>query len=147
MLDLKALEAQFLGEVFDSRGFVLDPEPLVVVARASGEVQPRFVDPGHEDFQASPAFLGSLASNRQLPIDFPALEGVPMDGGKAVTCLAPVRPGVELVGESHLHEIYDKSGRSGRMVFIVSRMELRDRGGSQLATIDHRMVIRERKGP
>jgi hypothetical protein len=147
MLDLKALEAQFLGKVFDTRTFVLDADAMLTVATASGELLPRFVDAQDPAFQASPAFLGSLASNRQLPLDFPALDGVPMDGGKAVTCLGPVRPGVELVGESHLHQIYDKSGRSGRMVFIVSRMELRDPEGTHLATIDNRMVIREKSTP
>ena len=66
------------------------------------------------------------------------------DGGKAVTCLKPVRPGVPITGRTHLHEIYDKSGRSGRMIFIVTRMEIFDAAGEHLASSDSRMVIRER---
>ena len=68
-----------------------------------------------------------------------------MDGGKAVTCLAAVKPGVPLNGRTHLHDIYAKSGRSGRMIFLVSRMEIRDAEGKHLATSDSHMVIRERQ--
>ena len=67
-----------------------------------------------------------------------------MDGGKAVTCLAPVKPGVPLTGRTHLHDIYAKQGRSGRMVFLVARMEIFDQAGTHLATSDSRMVIREK---
>jgi acyl dehydratase len=79
-----------------------------------------------------------------MPIDFPKLGGIPMDGGKAVTSIKPVRPGRPLTGKTHLHDIYDKSGRSGRMIFLVSRMELFDEDGEHVATSDSRMVIRER---
>ena len=67
-----------------------------------------------------------------------------MDGGKAVTCLKPVRVGEPLTGRTHLHDIYDKSGRSGRMIFLVSRMEIFDSKGEQVAISDSRMVIREK---
>ena len=67
-----------------------------------------------------------------------------MDGGKAVDCVRPVPTDTPLDGRTHLHEIYAKSGRSGRMVFIVSRMEIHDAAGEHLATADSRMVIRER---
>ena len=40
-----------------------------------------------------------------------------------------VRAGEPLSGRTHLHDIYDKSGRSGRMIFLVSRMELFDKAG------------------
>ena len=67
-----------------------------------------------------------------------------MDAGNAVASKRPIRPGVELTGRSHVHDIYTKSGRSGRMVFIVIRMEVYDPAGSQLATADTSVVIRER---
>ena len=79
-----------------------------------------------------------------MPIDFPKLGGIPMDGGKAVTSIGPVRPGQPLTGRTHLHDIYDKSGRSGRMIFMVSRMEIFSAEGEHVATSDSRMVIRER---
>ena len=144
MVDIEELKAQFLDNDFDSKEFVLDAAKIVTVAKASGETRPEFTDPEHEDFQAPPAYLCSLASGRHLPIDFPALGGIPMDGGKAVTIHAPVRAGEPLTGRTHLHDIYDKNGRSGRMVLVVARMELFDNQNKHLASADSRMVIREK---
>lgn len=144
MVDIDELKSKFLNLEFDRTGFQIDPEAAVTVAKASGETRPEYINPDHPDFQATPNMIGSLASGRHLPIDFPRLGGIPMDGGKAVQRFKPVRPGVPITGRTHLHEIYDKSGRSGRMVFIVARMEIYDEDGNHLATSDSRHVIRER---
>ena len=144
MIDIDELRASFLNHDFDRRDFELDAAKIVAVAKASGETRAEFTDPEHEDFQAPPAYLCSLASGRHLPIDFPSLGGIPMDGGKAVAVHAPVRAGEALIGRTHLHDIYDKKGRSGRMILIVARMELFDQSEKHLATMDSRMIIRER---
>ena len=144
MVDIEELKAQFLDFEFDVTAFEIDAQAAARVAKVAGETRPEFLDPQHPDFQALPAYVGSLASGRHLPIDFPNLGGIPMDGGKGVACHKPVRAGVPITGRTHLHEIYDKSGRSGRMVFLVTRMEIFDDAGEHLATSDSRMVIRER---
>ena len=144
VVDIEELKKQFLNAEFDSKNFVIEAENLLVVAKTSGESRAQFIDAEHPDFQATPAFLCSLASGRHLPIDFPALGGIPMDGGKAVECFAPVRAGQPITGKSHLHDIYDKQGRSGRMVFIVVRMEIVDAEDTLLAISDSRLVIREK---
>jgi acyl dehydratase len=144
MVDIDDLKANFLNSEFDRKDFVLSRDNLVIAATTSGESRPQYIDPEHPDFQAAPAFLCSLASGKHLPIDFPALGGVPMDGGKAVECFAPVRPDTTLTGRTHLHDIYDKKGRSGRMIFIVVRMELYNDANEHLVTTDSRLVIREK---
>ncbi|MEZ5559030.1 MAG: MaoC family dehydratase N-terminal domain-containing protein [Pseudomonadales bacterium] len=144
MIDVEELKSRFLNLEFDTKEFVIEPDNALTVARMIGETLPEFTDPGHPQFQATPSILGSLASGRRLPIDFPKLGGIPMDGGKAVTVLKPVRPGAPLTGRTHLHDIYAKSGRSGRMIFLVQRMEIYDQSGEHVATNDSRMVIRER---
>ena len=58
--------------------------------------------------------------------------------------MAPIRDGATLTGKSHLHDIYTKTGRSGRMVFVVRRMELCDENGTHVANADTRTVIREK---
>lgn len=143
-VDIEELKQKFLNTDFDSRTFNLEAEKMVAVARLSGETRPQFIDPDHPDFQAPPAYLCSLASGRHLPIDFPKLGGIPMDGGKAVTIHAPVKPGQPLTGRTHLHDIYDKKGRSGRMILIVARLELYDADDNHLASADSNMVIREK---
>lgn len=144
MVDIEELKAEFLNLEFDTKEFSLDVDKVVTVAKMSGETLPEFTDPDHPDFQAPPAFLASLAAGRHLPINFPKLGGIPMDGGKAVTTLQPVRVGAPLTGRTHLHDIYDKTGRSGRMIFLVSRMQIFDASGTHVATSDSRMVVREK---
>jgi hypothetical protein len=144
MVDIEQLKERFLDLEFDRKNFVLEPEKVAAVARLCGETLPQYTDPAHPQFQASPAYVASLSAGRHLPIEFPSLGGIPMDGGKAVTCMRPVPAAQPLTGRTHLHDIYDKSGRSGRMIFLVSRMLIYDAGGEHLATSDSRMVIRER---
>jgi hypothetical protein len=144
MVDIEELKSKFLDLEFDRTGFIIESDKCVAVASAYGETRPEFVDRAHPDFQVCLPVLASLASGRRLPIDFPSLGGISMDGGKAVTSFAPVRPGTQLSGRTHLHDIYAKSGRSGRMVFLVSRMELYDDKGTHLANTDSRQVIREK---
>ncbi|MBJ39187.1 MAG: hypothetical protein CMD83_12100 [Gammaproteobacteria bacterium] len=144
MVDIEELKEKYLDLEFDRTGFVVDAEQSAAVAKASGETRPELTDTSNPEFEVCAPILASLASARRLPVDFPALGGISMDGGKAVQLLAPVRPGIQLTGRTHLHEIYAKSGRSGRMVFLVSRMELFDDDGNHLATTDSRQVIREK---
>jgi hypothetical protein len=144
VVDIEELKSKFLDLDFDTTEFQIEPDSAIAIAQVSGESRPEFLDAQHPDFQATPAVIGSLVSARHLPIEFPKLGGIPMDGGKAVNCLRPVKPGTPITGRTHLHEIYDKTGRSGRMVFIVSRMEIYDADGEHLATSDSRMVIREK---
>ena len=144
MVDIEELKEKYLDLEFDRTGFVVDGEQSAAVAKASGETRLALTDPSNPAFEICAPILASLASARRLPVDFPALGGISMDGGKAVQMLAPVKPGLQLTGRTHLHEIYAKSGRSGRMVFLVSRMELYDDDGNHLATTDSRQVIREK---
>ena len=116
MIGIEELRSKFLDLEFDRSRFIIDAEQSVAVAKAYGEVRAEFTDPCHPDWQACISILASLASGRRLPIDFPSVGGISMDGGKAVTCIKPVRLGIQLTGRTHLHDIYAKSGRSGRIV-------------------------------
>ena len=142
--DIKALRERFLGREFDEVTFLIDGERFAEYAKVCGETAPRYTDPADADFQAPPTFVSTLVGGRSMPPDFPNLGGMGMDAGKAVEWKAPVRAGATLTGRSHLHDIYTKTGRSGRMVFLVTRMELRDEAGNHVANADTRTVIRER---
>ncbi len=145
--DIDALRDRFLGKVFDEQTFVLTPEQIAGYARACGERAPRYVDPAHADFQAPPTLPTSFRPTRRLPEGFPKLPGLGMDAGKAVAPKAPIRPGVTLTARTHLHDVYAKTGRSGRMTFMVTRMEIYDPADTLLATADTRIVIREKPEP
>jgi hypothetical protein len=143
-LDIDSLRDRFLNKVFDEQMFLLTAEQIVDYATACGEVASRYVNPADPDFQAPPTFPSSFHAGRRLPEGFPSFPGLGMDAGKAVSPKAPVRPGVQLTGRTHLHDLYVKTGRSGSMTFMVTRMEITDPDGTLLATADTRIVIRER---
>lgn len=141
--DIEAIREEFLNQDFDEKSFDIDPGITIEYARLCGETADRFLDPDHEDFQAPPTFVASLSGRRMLPKEFPRL-GIGMDAGKGVECFRPVRPGTTIVGRTHVHDIYTKTGRSGRMVFVVVRIEFYDQDGNHLANADSRSVMREK---
>ncbi len=142
--DIQNLRARFLNQEFDEVTFDIDGARFAEYAKVCGETASKFTDPADPDFQAPPTFVSTLVGGRSLPPDFPNLGGMGMDAGKSVEWKAPVRGGATLTGRSHLHDIYTKTGRSGRMVFLVTRMELYDQAGTHIANADTRTVIRER---
>jgi len=141
--DIEDLRKKFLNRDFDEKEFEISAEKTISYARLCGETADRFLDENHPDFQASSTFVASLSGRRVLPQDFPKM-GLGMDAGKGVECLQPVRPGKKLIGRTHVHDIYTKTGRSGRMVFAVSRIEFYDEDGNHLANSDSRVVMREK---
>ena len=142
--DIQELRDRFLNLEFDEISLYIDGTRFSEYAKACGELDEKFTDPEHEDFQAPPTYVATLVGGRSLPEDFPRMNGVSMDAGKGVEWLAPIRHDVTLTGKSHLHDVYTKTGRSGRMVFLVTRMELYDEDGTHVANADTRTVIRER---
>ena len=143
ILDIEALRKQFIHHEFDRKIFDITPQAIVAFSIACGEEAPRFTDPSHPDFQAPPTFPSSLMRGPQMPADFPKIEGLSLNAGKAMEIHQPIRPGV-LTGRSHLHDIYTKTGRSGRMIFLVSRMLFCNANNEPVATADSRQVIREK---
>jgi len=141
--DIAAAREAYLNKDFDEQSYVIAAEKTIEYARLCGETAARFLDTAHPEFQAPPTYVASLSGNRALPKGFPRF-GIGMDAGKGVECFLPVRPGTSITGRTHLHDIYSKTGRSGRMVFAVSRMEFFDVDGQHLANADSRVVMREK---
>ncbi|MGD8416386.1 MAG: MaoC family dehydratase N-terminal domain-containing protein [Pseudomonadales bacterium] len=142
-IDIDALREAWVGVQFEERELELEAEKMAEYAKACGELAPCYTDPADPDFEAPPTFASSLQRGRGLPDDFPKMPGLGMDAGKAVEAFAPIRPGPK-TSRTHMHEIYTKTGRSGRMIFLVIRMALYDPDGTHVANADTRVVIRER---
>jgi hypothetical protein len=142
-VEIEDLKAKHLNKEFDVKEFPVRAEAMVDFALSVGETAAHYTDPAHPEFRAVPTFPARFHGRRMLPQDFPKL-GLPLDAGKAVMPQGSIRAGVTLTGKSHLHEIYEKTGRTGRMIFLVSRMEVFDPSGALVSIVDSRHVIRER---
>ena len=64
------------------------------------------------------------------------------DAGKDIDFHAPIRPGDAIVARSSIVDLYEKTGRSGSMWFVVYRQELRNQRGKLVANVDSRMMQR-----
>lgn len=143
-IDVEALREAFLNVVFDEFVVELEADKLADYARGCGETASKFTDPDDPDFQAPPTIGSSFNPKRRHPDGFPTFKGLGMDAGKAVSPIKPMRAGEPITIRTHMHDIYTKSGRSGRMVFFVNRMEFSDASGELLGSADTSVVIREK---
>lgn len=140
---LLKLDRSIIGEEFDV--WVAEPvrrEDLIEFALAIGETNPRYFG---DDPVASPTFIVRFRGKRffhpKLPRDMVA-SGV--DAGKDITFGAPIRSGDVITSRMALHDIYEKTGRTGTMVFLVGRQTLMNQRGEMVAVIDNRFMLRPR---
>ena len=141
-LNAKELLDEYGSHVFDEIDLEITADSLVGFAKACGETDPRFVDPSHPEFRSVPNYLTRIHGTRSLPQGFPVEMHRCFDAGKSIECIAPVHPGDRVTGRSEIHDIYEKTGRSGVMLFLVHRMEFENPGGQVAAVVDWRLIIR-----
>jgi acyl dehydratase len=55
---------------------------------------------------------------------------------------APIRAGDSIRVSSRVKETYEKTGRTGTMIFVVVRSTLTNQNGEVVAHVDHRMMNR-----
>ena len=143
-IDVEGLREEFLGQVFDEYVFTLKGDQLSQYAKSCGETASKFTDPDDPDFQAPPTIASSFNPRKAYPDNFPSFQGLGMDAGKSVYLEKPMRAGEEITAKTSMHDIYTKSGRSGRMVFFVNRMTMVNAQGEILGSSDTSVVIREK---
>jgi N-terminal half of MaoC dehydratase len=140
-VDLAAIRERWVGQVFQEIDLVVDGDRMLEWAVTCGETDPRFIDPEDPDFQASTSFPTHINAARMLPDDFTDIgSGRGIDGGKSIEWHRPMRAGDRLRATVEIGDIYDKTGRSGTMIFIVNRMTFFDPDGQVVAAVDWRMI-------
>ncbi|MCS5674412.1 MAG: MaoC family dehydratase N-terminal domain-containing protein [Acidimicrobiales bacterium] len=140
-LDLATIRDDWVGVEFDWATFEMKTDDMIEWAEACGEEDARFTDPTHSDFQAHPGYTTHCMSGRVLPDGFPQIgSGFGIDGGKSVEVHLPIRSGDTLNATTTIADVFDKTGRSGTMIFIVQRMEFRNEQGDLVSTVDWKMI-------
>jgi len=129
-------DRSIIGSEFDRT--VFDPvaqETIDQYVRVSGEPIPA---PG----VAPPTFVVRLRGDRFMPANMPNLGRTGFDAGKDIEFGVPVRVGDVLTAVSTVHDIYEKTGRSGSMAFVVLRGLITNQRGELVAVIDQKMMFR-----
>ena len=137
-----------LGREFDRTEYApVTEREMVDFARALGETEPAFLDPAvgarrSSGFVAVPTFCLKFRSRRFYPPDMPRLSRSGFDAGKDVEFGVPIRPGDRITVSATLDELYEKTGRSGSMVFVVIRFTMTNQRGEVVALVDNRFAHR-----
>jgi len=137
-------DRSILGREFDR--VLAEPvtaEELIGFSRALGETAPVYTQPG-PDLVGHPTFCVSFKGNKFFPDNLPyeLLGRMSFDAGKDIEFGVPIRPGDTIRVSSSIHDIYEKTGRSGSMVFVVVRIALANQRGELVANVDNRFMYR-----
>ena len=129
-------DRSLLGSEFD----VTEHDPITQRAideyvESCGEVTPAVG-------MAPPSFVVSLRTKHFLPRNMPNLGNAAFDAGKDIEFGAPIRVGDKLTSRSFIHDIFEKTGRTGTMAFMVLRTIVTNHEDRQVAVIDQRMMFR-----
>jgi acyl dehydratase len=142
-------DRSIIGQVFDETSFPsITKEEILEYATSLGETNPLYTDEAasvkgpYGGLIASPTFVTKLRAKKFTPEHLPRFGKVGFDGGRDLELYTPIRPGDQLTMLSTIHDIYEKTGRSGSMYFIVIRNEVRNQKGEKVAVIDHRIMQR-----
>lgn len=146
-IDIDKLKEEWLDREFDEKKFKIKAEPAAEFAIACGEVDPRYTDPSHADFRAPTSFTAQFTGGRIFPEVLSPLvkKSYPFDAGKCVEAHGVIRADDILVGKSKIHDVYEKTGRSGPMLFLVHRMTFTNQSDELVSIVDWRMVIRNHR--
>ena len=123
-------------------------EKIAKFCTSIGETNPLFTDDEaakkgpYGGVIAPPSFATVFRNGRHFFQHVPRFGRAGFDAGKDVEFVAPIRPGDTISLSSAVKEIYDKTGRSGTMVFVVVRSTLRNQNNEIVAHIDHRFMNR-----
>jgi acyl dehydratase len=130
-------DRSIIGSEFDRTVFApVTKEAIVEYASTSGEPAPNAVT-------APPTFVLRLRGHRWMPENLPKNLGrAAFDAGKDIDFGAPVHVGDVLTAVSTVHDIYEKTGRTGSMAFVVLRTLVTNQRDEHVAVIDQKMMFR-----
>jgi MaoC dehydratase-like protein len=138
------LDPSMLGREFDHATYgPVTAEELIDFAKSLGETQPEYTQPG-PNLVGHPTYCVRMRGSRFYPESLPKQINVRsgFDAGKDLEIGMPVRPGDTIDVRATLHEVYEKTGRTGSMYFVVIRFTITNQRGELLARVDNRFMHR-----
>ena len=130
--------------------FHVTVEMIKKFSKAVGESNPLYTDETlSEDSEyggiiAPPTFCNIFTSGIKRPDTKVQFGDVAYFAGQAVDWLSPIRPGDDLTVSTKLKDVYEKTGRSGKMVFTVWESTFTNQTGETVCRIQESFVRRNR---
>ena len=137
-------DPQLIGRVFESkRRLLVTNEMITAYCDAIGDSNPLYRQNGADNvLTAPPGFAGIFRLEDDLFHNLPKFGRRRLAGGIDIDFIQPIRAGDTIATVTEVREIYEKTGRTGPMVFIVLRSALNNQRGEVAAYLSHRFVIR-----
>lgn len=137
------IDRSVIGKEFDRTSFEpVTAEEILEYAAASGETDSCVAGRTGEELVAPPTFALRLRGRHFMPKELRDVGRSGFDAGKDMELGEKVRPGDVLTAVSVIHDVYEKTGRSGTMRFVVFRTRVTNQRGQMVAVIDQRMTFR-----
>ena len=133
------------GRVFESEPPVrVTREMILAFCEAVGEKNLRYQGDRDENsadsagIEAPLSFAAIFGDGENIFSQYPALNTRRLLAGIDLEFISPIRAGDSITTVSRIKEVYEKTGRSGPMVFIVISSILRKQNGEIAARLDYR---------
>src|ERR1035437_2058745 len=143
-------KSNFMSRTFEADEFYLvTGERIASFCASVGDDNPLYLDaaaphagPYAGGITAPPAFAASFRYADNVFAQIPAFSHGGLMAGIDIELDAPIRAGDSIRVSSKVKETYEKTGRTGTMIFIVVRSTLTNQRGGGVARVDHRMMNR-----
>jgi acyl dehydratase len=135
-----------IGRVFEGkRRLEVKQEMIDAYCAAIGDTNPLYRDAAvaaEGGLTAPPGFAGIFRLEDSIFDNLPKFGRRRLAGGIDIDFVQPIRAGDTIGTVTEVKEIYEKTGRTGPMVFIVLRSALKNQRGEVAAYLSHRFVVR-----
>lgn len=140
-------DANVLGVEVEVGQSEIDAQHILEYCQALGDANPLYTDSAaaaagpHGAIIAPPAFIMAIPTEQGLD---PKVNygNSTFNAGQHCDFLQVVKAGDVITVKSAVHEVYEKTGRSGAMLFVVRRQTYRNQNGDVVALVDGSQVYR-----
>ncbi len=130
--------------------FHITREMILAFATSTAETNPMYSDEeyarasAHGGLIAPPTLCNIFVDGLKRPDIKLTFGEVSLFASQAIENVSPIRPGDTLEAETHLKEVYEKTGRSGKMVFVVWETSFTNQDGEIAVCVRDSYVRRNR---
>lgn len=141
-------DRSILGKEFVLGTFQVSAEMIEAFVQAVGETSPAYVDAEaakrgpYGGLVAPPIFYDVFRAD-QIPDPKVKFGKVGFNAGQRCEFYAPIRPGDTITMKTRVTDVYEKTGRTGKMVFIVRETSYENQRGEKVAVVEQSQVRRE----
>ncbi len=141
-------DRSILGKDFVLGTFQVTADMITTFASAVGETNPAYLNPeaakqGPSGGLIAPPIFYDVFRADQVPDPQVKFGKVTFNAGQRCEFHTPIRPGDTITMKTRITDIYEKTGRTGKMVFIVRETRYENQQGETVAVVEQSQVRRE----